>query len=347
MKAKAPGKLILSGEHAVVYGSPAIVIAIDRYAYATADASERDRSSPNSEPELRVSAPQILGTGHIPIHQLQSKRIILDKRHAEFLAGDRQVGDILTDYLDLAYYCAAIILSEAEDSRCIPATELQLATDIPIGCGMGSSAAIIAAILGALAGEWGLSPPSSDVLFEWTLAGERLQHGRPSGVDPYIVTHGGCIRFQKGQATPLHGHLTLEFRGQTTNEGGFSVVMTGVPDITTGESVAVVGKQFLPTDSIWDSFTHCTEHMQTALLSGDRHSLHQCIRENHRLLCHIGVVPEPVQRFVERVEACGGAAKVCGAGATSGNGAGAVFVSGLQRNTLNALCSEAGYTLFL
>lgn len=48
MRARAPGKLVLTGAYAVLEGAPAIVVAIDRYAIA--DASRID---PNPSPEVR------------------------------------------------------------------------------------------------------------------------------------------------------------------------------------------------------------------------------------------------------------------------------------------------------
>lgn len=52
--ARAPGKLLLTGEYAVLFGAPALVTAVDRYAEArlTEDASERPRAP---EPALALA----------------------------------------------------------------------------------------------------------------------------------------------------------------------------------------------------------------------------------------------------------------------------------------------------
>jgi mevalonate kinase len=67
------------------------------------------------------------------------------------------------------------------------------------------------------------------------------------------------------------------------------------------------------------------------------------IRENHRLLCRIGVVPQKVQQFVSEVEAAGGAAKVCGAGSVRGDSGGAVLV--LADFMPAALAEKYGYNV--
>ena len=50
----------------------------------------------------------------------------------------------------------------------------------------------------------------------------------------------------------------------------------------------------------------------------------ELIRANHRLLTRIGVVPAALIRFAEQIEQLGGAAKVCGAGAVSGDAGGLI-----------------------
>ena len=40
---KAPGKLIVSGEHSVVYGKPALVMAVDRHLTANLELSQTNK----------------------------------------------------------------------------------------------------------------------------------------------------------------------------------------------------------------------------------------------------------------------------------------------------------------
>ena len=67
------------------------------------------------------------------------------------------------------------------------------------------------------------------------------------------------------------------------------------------------------------------------------------VRENHKLLVKIGVVPDPIQQFIKDVEKWGGAAKTCGAGAVAGDSAGIVMV--IAENPPIELCQRYGYEL--
>jgi len=59
----------------------------------------------------------------------------------------------------------------------------------------------------------------------------------------------------------------------------------------------------------------------------------------------IGVVPESVQNFISHIEANGGAAKICGAGAVAGDRAGAVLVVSDDKHAVTALTSRFGYNI--
>ena len=78
-----------------------------------------------------------------------------------------------------------------------------------------------------------------------------------------------------------------------------------------------------------------------ALIANNRREIRDVVRENHKLLTNIGVVPEKVQSFVRDIEAAGYAAKVCGAGAVAGDAGGMVLVFADRQP--NDLCKTYGF----
>lgn len=323
MKASAPGKLIFSGEHAVVHGRPALVMAVNRYIHATVE--------PIDEARLVVSFPQVCSDCQMPTAALPGLKIRLTQNYQRFLAGDLGIRHVLGEPVELIYY-AVIHLLELTGASLSGGLRISLHSELPIGSGMGSSAAVAAATLGAVAAVLD-QRPTQDTLYRWTLDVERLQHGHPSGVDPFITVHGGFVRFQHGEAMALpvpHKSLT--------------VVMTGERESSTGESLSHVARTYPATDPIWEQFQRVTNELEKALTEGEWDDARAAIRANHRLLCRIGVVPEKVRHCIAEIERQGGAAKVCGAGAVSGDGAGALLLLGGPEPC--SVCDSYGYTHF-
>jgi mevalonate kinase len=161
-RGEAPAKAILLGEHAVVYGYPAIAVPLPELharAQARFDASIDD---------LLLELPE---RGQTLSLQRQPEQPLLV---AAFL-GAQAVG------------ATAINL------------RLRLESNIPIASGLGSGAATAAAIMRALANLFDRPvPPArlSDLVYEV----ERIHHGTPSGIDNTVVVYGQPTYFIKGQA---------------------------------------------------------------------------------------------------------------------------------------------------
>lgn len=296
----APGKIILSGEHAVVYGAPALALAVDRHM--------RIHYRPDRLPRLSWHAQE--RTHVLGLDKLASLRRRLDNHFERYLRGELPITRILRKPAELAFYAVdmARVLSGLEIR---PQGSLHIDSDIPIGAGMGSSAALIAALL-TLFGRF----DSRDQLIRQVRHCERLQHGRGSLIDAAAVCTGGLVRVQGDQVQSL----TLPQHGLGE---GFFWLFTGTPASSTGACVDQVRRNFADAP-IWAEFAATTAAFEAALLAGD--SLIEPIRQNHRLLTRIGVVPAPLQRLAEQVEQCGGAAKICGAGAVSGDQGGLMLL---------------------
>lgn len=265
-RASAPGKLILTGEHAVVHGCPALVVAVDRRLEVTLYLGESQGVDP---------------------------RPAVDARYEAYKAGEIPVGEVLGEGELLAYVLAAMRLQ----------ARVEIESDIPTGCGMGSSAAVVLATAMAA----GCSRDEALAIADRT---ENLQHGQSSGLDARVCLLGGAHRYEAGTLKSVSPPQT-EFR----------LINTGRPAATTGECVDQVGKRFPAGDPIWDDFRAVAKAMLDGVTP-------EAVRENQRLLTYIGVVPKAVQALVRELESRGLAAKICGAGSVRPGGAGVLWIVG-------------------
>ncbi|MEM6495750.1 MAG: GHMP kinase [Pseudomonadota bacterium] len=326
---RAPGKLILSGEHAVVYGAPAIALAVEKFTDVWFIPGLSSRG-------LHTAFESLSAGAFYPIERIFQFKSALDKRFDQFMRGELTVRQILERPDDLAAYTfTALALffreSQAKPSQSFPLSgQLTGRSDLPIGAGMGSSASVIAATI--LLYEH-LSGCALDIheRFRQVRFCERLQHGRGSAIDAGTVVYGG-INFVRGDdlepiELPRHSELRS---GQ-----GWYWALLGRPEATTGECVAVVREKWGADQALWQAFEDCTEAMRTAVTTCQDPT--EIIRANHALLARVGVVPGRTQALIADIEQAGGAAKISGAGSVRGAHSGAAIVYMPDPESMSAL----------
>jgi len=322
MKAIAPGKLILTGEHAVVYDKPAIAMAIDRSAQSVILPSD-------AADEVSFELQDLSQSESFTLRALRELKNRLAKNYRLFLEGKLGIREVLYKPIELFQF-AFITILDGLHLKVANGVKIQLHSNIPIGCGMGSSAATVLSVLRGV-GHYFRVEFRPEWYQAYSLEAENLQHGHASGVDTYISLNGGCARFQKGEAQKL-----------PLPRMPMHLVHTGVPETTTGECVSRVREKF-GDSHIWDDFEAVANAMEKALVSNQLEDIQSCIRENNRLLADIGVVPGRVREFISEVENTGAAAKICGAGAVGGDKGGIVMVCSEQAP--KQLCDKYGYNI--
>jgi mevalonate kinase len=160
--ASAPGKIILFGEHAVVYGRPALAVPVSQL-QATVSVSENSRGG------IWIEAPNI---------NLSSDISDLPARHP------------LASVINSVY--TALNISHP------PACTVYIQSTIPVASGLGSGAAVSVAVLRALSSYLGHPLPDEKVN-ELAFLAEKLYHGTPSGIDNTVITYVKPVYFIKGR----------------------------------------------------------------------------------------------------------------------------------------------------
>ena len=176
--ASAPGSIMVTGEHAVVHGYAALVAAIDQRAHVSV--------SGRPGPEIEIHS--ALGNLTAPLGELRAEG-------------------------PLRFVVACLLAIEPNEGL-----RIQITSDIDPTLGLGSSAAVTIAALGALAQ---LTGKAVDLHAE-ALTIVRTLQGRGSGADLAASLHGGLVRYQLGHPTEklsMPPALSLKYVGYKTPTG--------------------------------------------------------------------------------------------------------------------------------
>ncbi len=346
VRVSVPGKLILIGEHAVVYGRPALAAAIDRRLSVTL--------RPGLEGAVSLWLP---GIDHA---EQTSWPAIAEHAERAFSAWARFDGEPAADFATVrgteAAHLVKVALGAAisrsgRSPRELPGAEIDITSDLSVGSGFGSSAAAAVGVLAAFEAALGATVEDRAALLAMALEVERCQHGRPSGIDTETVVRGGLVWAERAGESPGRLAFTAVPGGGADHRSpllcAIAVFDTGRPLQSTGEVVAAVAagrhRDPLRFDETLDRFERATRRLKSEIETptGAHERLIECVREAEACLEAMGAVPESVARRVRRIEAAGGAAKISGAGAASGTAAGSLLVVGPEPDRTPASFTDA------
>jgi len=259
--ARAHGKLILLGEHAVVYGVPAIAVGIS--AGVSAEAA-RAHASVLSLGELRASA-----------------------------AEDSELGRAFRALLG---------------ALSAPPVHVAVTLGMPVGSGLGASAAIGVAIARSVLECQG-EPVDERRVLEAAGAWENVFHGSASGIDAAAAFHGGCLWFTRGEGVrriPLGAELSL------------CVALAGPPASTRlmVEGVAKLrARRPELVDKALDGIRSRVENARLAIAAGDVAALGKLMDLNQMILSGLFVSTEGIEAACQAARDAGAlGAKLTGAG---------------------------------
>lgn len=200
----------------------------------------------------------------------------------------------------------------------IPPYLIRVESEIPIGYGLGSSAAIsagyAAALLAHLKIDWDLK-----LVNEIAYQGEKIFHGNPSGADNTTVIFGGFVWYRK-ELESLKVFHTIEQKIHKSI-GQFYLIDSGKPAETTKDLVQMVSvkrKAFrVKFDKIFSEQEQLTKDLLVALVDGETDQMIEIIRKGQSNLEKIGVVGNKAKAIIRAVEKIGGAGKILGGGGIS------------------------------
>lgn len=281
--ASAPSKVILFGEHFVVHGEPAIVLAIDKRAYAKAELRE-DRLLYLRSANLKLSG--YFEDGTLKVEQGTKREAKMKFAPLKFavekvleIYGEKKVG-----------------------------LNVEVNSTVPVASGLGSSAATAAAVTAATGALLNVGI-SKEHVFRITYEAEKIVHGTPSGVDPAISTFAGTLLFQMDtgfKPLSVKSHVPLVI-GNTGVSRSTRVQVAKVKDAKSKYPRVIEPMMRAARETVLRAIK--------ALKEGDLETLGDLMNINHALLYGLNVSDESLEWLINAARKAGAlGAKLTGAG---------------------------------
>ena len=316
-KASAPAKVILFGEHFVVYGSPAILAAINK----------------RISVDARIIIPnenKIIVRSNIGVAGEYN-----NNNNGKFNA--LEGGSKAKALLDPLYGAIRQVLLLRNKKNI--GIEIGISSSVPAGIGLGSSAASCVATVAAVDSLFEKNP-SRQTVCKLAIKSERLIHKRSSGADCYVSTFGGLMQY--------YGKSKSFKKIETKESLSLVVASTGIKH-STSELVAGV-KRFKDTNrTLFESLSKqasdiCLQAC-TAIESGKYDKIGELMNQNQIILQQIGISHHKVHDIIDICRKAGAiGAKMTGAG-----GGGAVIALAASKQESTKIASHikaAGYQSF-
>ncbi|WP_461863611.1 mevalonate kinase [Thermococcus sp.] len=310
--ASAPAKIILFGEHSVVYGKPAIAAAIDMRTYVRAEFNKNGR--------IRIEARDIKTPG---------LTVSFSEDQIYFETDYGKAAEVLS------YVREAINLVMEEADRQKGVT-VSITSQIPVGAGLGSSAAVAVATIGAVSKLLGLELSGEEI----ARLGHRVEllvQGASSGIDPTISAIGGFLHYKRGSFEHLPFMELPIVVGYTGSSGSTKELVAMVRE-TYEEMPDIIEPILLSMGKVVDKareilISELDEDIRFRLLG-------KLMNINHGLLDALGVSTKKLSELVYAAKTAGAlGAKITGAG---GGGCMYALAPGKQNEVATAIKIAGG-----
>ncbi len=273
--ASSPGKIILFGEHAVVYGEPAIAIPVFS-TQAKAIINARIQGRPG---EIWIEAPDISLSA--PIDQLE---------------------------LDHPLRTAVQVVIGENDLDQVPSCNILITSDMPPSSGLGSSAAISISLIRAFSAFLG-KRLSEEQVSDYAYEVEKIHHGTPSGIDNTVISHQKPVYYRKGNPFEF-----LEIGEEFSVLIVYSGISGNTKEAVEGVRERWQKEPDL-YNQIFSRIGEITQAARGIIETGSPDQLGALMTENHQLLQKIGVSsPDLDQLVLAAIEAGALGAKLSGGG---------------------------------